>query len=81
MKKLTTTLCLTVALLFGCAGVCKSENFDKGMIAYKSADYRTALRIWKNLAKQGHAKAQVSRSLTTLPISIYQRMGVFLWVG
>ena len=46
MKKLTTSLCLTVALLFGCAGVCKS------------ADNSTALRELKFLAAEGSAEAQ-----------------------
>jgi|OM-RGC.v1.025171156 hypothetical protein len=35
MKKLTATLCLTVALLFGCAGVCKSATTLKCDIVHK----------------------------------------------
>ena len=58
MKKLTATLCLTVALLFGCTGVCKSADFQRGLTAHKSGDYATALREWKPLAKQGDAAAQ-----------------------
>ena len=58
MKNLTATLCLSVALLFGCTGVCKSADFLKGFIAYQSGDYATALREWTPLAKQGHADAQ-----------------------
>ena len=49
---------LTVALLFGCAEVCKSADFQKGLTAYKSGDYATALREWTPLAKQGHARSQ-----------------------
>lgn len=60
MKKLTTTLCLTVALLFGCAGVCKSGDWNKGQAAYKRGDYATALREWAPLAKRGDANAQNS---------------------
>ena len=44
MKKLTATICLTVALLFGCAGMCKSADFQKGAAAYQNGDYATALR-------------------------------------
>ena len=46
MKNLTTTICLTIAVLFGCAGVCKSADFDKGWTAYESSDFATALREW-----------------------------------
>jgi hypothetical protein len=53
MRNLTTTLCLTVALLFGCTGVCKSADFQKGVAAYQSGDYATALREWTPLAEQG----------------------------
>ncbi len=37
MKKLTTTLCLTVALLFGCTGVCMSADPAKGLLDLKSS--------------------------------------------
>ena len=58
MKQLTTTLCLTVALLFGCAGVCKSGDYQKGWNAYEKGDYATALREWTPLVDQGDASAQ-----------------------
>ena len=58
MKNLTATLCLTIALLFGCTGVCKSADFQTGLTAYKSGDYATALREWTPLAEQGDASAQ-----------------------
>ena len=58
MKKLTSTICLAVALLFGSAGVSWSQDFQKGVTAYKSGDYATALREWKPLAEQGNAIAQ-----------------------
>ena len=57
MKRLTTTICLTVALLFGCTGVCKSADFQKGLTAAQSGDYATALREWTPLAEQGNAGA------------------------
>ena len=33
-------------------------NYQKGIIAYQSGDYATALSKWEPLAKQGHALAQ-----------------------
>ena len=58
MRNLTTTICLTLALLLGSAGVSWSADFQKGITAYKSKDYKTALREWKPLAEQGDADAQ-----------------------
>ena len=52
MKNLTATLCLTIAVLLGSAGVGASADFEKGMDAYKNRDYATALREWTPLAKQ-----------------------------
>ena len=53
MRNLTATICLAVALLLGSAGVSWSQDFQKGLAAYESGDYATALREWKPLAKQG----------------------------
>ena len=58
MRNLTVVICLTIALLFGCTGVCKSADYQKGLTAYKSGDYATALREWTTLAKKGKALAQ-----------------------
>ena len=58
MRKLTTTICLTLTILLGSVGVSSSADFSKGASAYKSGDYATALREWTPLAKQGHANAQ-----------------------
>ena len=58
MKRLTATICLTIALLFGCTGVRKSADYQKGLTAAQSGDYATALREWTPLAKQGDANAQ-----------------------
>ena len=58
MRHLTATICLAVALLLGSAGVSWSQDFQKGVAAYKSGDYATALREWTPLAEQGDAKAQ-----------------------
>ena len=58
MKRLTATLCLTVAVLLGSAGMSWSADFDKGLAAAQSGDYATALREWKPLAEQGNAVVQ-----------------------
>ena len=60
MRKLTTTLCLTLAVLLGSAGTVLSAEFQKGWHAYQKGNYATALREWKHLAEQGHASAQTS---------------------
>jgi TPR repeat protein len=58
MKKLTATLCLTLTLLLGSAGMSWSADFQKGLTAARSSDFATALREWKPLAEQGNADAQ-----------------------
>ena len=58
MKNLTAIFCLTLTLLLGSMGNSESADFQKGLTAYKSGDYATALREWKPLAKQGYAVAQ-----------------------
>jgi TPR repeat protein len=58
IRNLTATLCLTIAVLLGSAGVSWSADLKKGLTAYKSGDYASALREWTPLAKQGIADAQ-----------------------
>ena len=58
MKTLLTTLSLTIALLLGSVGVSFSADLQKGLTAYKSGDYATALREWTPLAEQGLSDAQ-----------------------
>jgi len=58
MKNLTVTLCLTIAVLLGSAGVSWSADFQKGLTAAQSGDFATALREWTPLAEQGNADAQ-----------------------
>ena len=58
MRKLLTTLCLTIAVLLGSAGMSFSADLQKGATAYKNGDYATALREWTPLAEQGDADAQ-----------------------
>ena len=63
MKNLTTTICLAVALLLGSTGGSWSQDFQKGVAAYQSGDYATALREWTPLAKQADADAQFNLGL------------------
>ena len=58
MKNLTITLCLTIAVLLGSAGMSWSADFQKGLTTYQNGDFATALREWKPLAEQGYARAQ-----------------------
>ena len=58
MKRLTATLCLTIAVLLGSAGVSVSATFQKGLDAAQSGDFATALREWTPLAEEGNASAQ-----------------------
>ena len=53
MQNLTTTLCLTLAVLLGSTGVSASADFQKGLSAYGKGDYATALRKWKPFVAQG----------------------------
>jgi S1-C subfamily serine protease len=58
MRNLTATICLTLALLLGSAGMSWSADFQKGLTSYESGDFATALSEWTPLAKQGYAVAQ-----------------------
>ena len=58
MRNLAATLCLTLAVLLGSAGVSESADFQKGLTAAQSGDFATALREWKPLAEQGDAESQ-----------------------
>ena len=60
MRNLTATICLTLAVLLGSVGVSWSADFQKGLTAYYSGDYATALREFKPLAEQGNASAQTN---------------------
>ena len=48
---------LTLSLLLG-NGVAVAAVFDKGINAYDSGDYKTALAEWTPLAEQGDAEVQ-----------------------
>ena len=63
MKFLLTTLCLTIAVLFGSAEESSGADYQKGLIAARSGDYATALSEFRALADQGDANAQYSLGL------------------
>jgi TPR repeat protein len=56
MRRLTASICLTITLLVGNPAF--SADLQKGLTAYKSGDFATALREWTPLAKQGDARSQ-----------------------
>lgn len=58
MKNLAATICLTIAVLLGGAGVSSSADIQKGIDAYNSGDLVTTELEWKPLAEQGDAHAQ-----------------------
>ena len=58
MRNLTATLCLTLAVLLGTAGMSVSQDFQKGVDAYDTGDYSLALDEFTPLAEQGDASAQ-----------------------
>ena len=58
MRNLTATICLTITVLLGSAGVSWSADFQKGLAAAQRGDFATALREWTPLAEQGDATAQ-----------------------
>jgi len=57
IKKIITGLILS--LLLG-SGVAVAADFNKGLSAYQSGDFKTALAEWTPLAEQGDAEAQYS---------------------
>ena len=54
MRKLTITLCLTLAVFLGSSGASWSANYNEELDAAKIGDHSTALREWKPLAEQGY---------------------------
>jgi hypothetical protein len=63
MRNLTATLCLTLAVLLGSAGMSVSQDYQKGLDAAQRGDFAIALREWTPLAEQGGAKAQFNLGL------------------
>ena len=46
-------------LALGLSGAANAGPFQDGMAAYERGDYATAFRLWRPLADQGNARAQV----------------------
>ena len=59
MKNLLILPVLLLTLLVGNPAF--SADFQKGLTAYESGDYATALRKWTLIAEQGYANAQSDR--------------------
>ncbi len=57
MKRLLKTLVILTGIL-GLAGAVWAQDFNKGLKAYQSGDFATALKGWRLLAEQGRARAQ-----------------------
>ena len=58
MKSHFTAIFLSALLSLGTISAAWSADWGKGLTAYDSGDYATALREWTPLAKQGDADAQ-----------------------
>ena len=58
MKYRLTSLVLGISLLFGSVGIGSAQDFQKGLTAYRSGDYATALRELRPFAEQGKPSAQ-----------------------
>jgi TPR repeat protein len=76
MTSLLITICLTLAVLLGSAGVSWAADYQTGLTAYRSGDYATALREWTPLAEQGTANAQYN-----LGVMYAQGSGVLQDIG
>ena len=60
MKRITTVLVTVLSLAFTPVA---GQDFQKGMAAYRAADYATALQEWTPLAEAGDAQAQYNLGL------------------
>ena len=58
MKRLTATLCLTLAVLLGSVGISDSADCETGNPASMGSDPLTFMLEWQPLAEQGNANAQ-----------------------
>jgi TPR repeat protein len=57
MKRLLTTLVILTGLI-GSGGAVWAQDYEKGMKAYQSGDFATALKEWKPLAEWGIKEVQ-----------------------
>jgi TPR repeat protein len=58
MRKLVATSLMVVVVLLGSAEMSWGADFQKGINAYCSGDYATALREWQPLAEKGSAQVK-----------------------
>ena len=58
MKSIISTLCLIISIACGSFSLCWSDDFQKGMEAYKKGDFANAIKEWILLAENGDEKAQ-----------------------
>ena len=60
IRKIITWLTLSMLLS---SGIAIAADFNKGLQAYNSGDFKTALAEWTPLAEQGNAQAQYNLGL------------------
>ena len=58
MIRIFASLFLSLSLMLGIAASSLAQNYEKGLKAYRSGDYSTALQEWQPLAEQGDMTAQ-----------------------
>jgi len=58
MKHTLASLVIGLSLLMGTATGAWAQDFERGLRAFRSGDYATALREWRTLAESGGAVAQ-----------------------
>jgi TPR repeat protein len=58
MKRTLASLVIGLSLALAGTTNAWAQDFDKGLNAYRNADYATALEEWRPLAEKGNAKAQ-----------------------
>ena len=58
MKRIISTLCLTISIACGSFSLCWSDVFQKGKEAYKKDDFANAIKEWILLGEDGDKKAQ-----------------------
>ena len=58
MKSIISTLCLIISISCGSFSLCWSDDFQKGMEAYKKGDFANAIKEWILLGEDGDEKAQ-----------------------
>jgi len=54
---------ILIALMMFAVAPAYAGKFDDAYPAYERKDYSTAVRLWRELAKQGDANAQFKRRL------------------